>query len=388
MGSPTRRAPALDCPHRPPCPGCPRWGAGGVEPGAYAALAELAREAGLEAPPAVIEGAPLAYRHRARLAVRGRARSPKIGIFQEGSHRITDIPRCLVHHPLVNRVAAVVKQALRETDTAPYAEAPHRGVLRYVQIVVERSSQSAQLVLVANGEDPEACRPAAEVIRRELGAELHSLWWNGNTGRGNTILGPHWERLGGAEAVREVIGGVEVFFPPGAFGQANLDLADHMAARVSSWVPDAATVVELYAGCGAMGLQLLGRCGALHFNERGGDSLRGLELSLARRPDAERRRARIHAGDAGADADLHAACSGADVVIADPPRKGLDPPLLEVLAERPPRRLVYVSCGLPALLAQSRRLLESGHLALAALEAWALFPHTDQIETLALFDRI
>jgi 23S rRNA (uracil1939-C5)-methyltransferase len=95
----------------------------------------------------------------------------------------------------------------------------------------------------------------------------------------------------------------------------------------------------------------------------------------------------VHPGDAAGDAELHGLCSASDVVIADPPRKGIDAPLLEVLAQEPPRRLVYVSCGLPAFLAQARRLLEEGGLRLAALEAWALFPHTDHVETLALFER-
>jgi 23S rRNA (uracil1939-C5)-methyltransferase len=388
MQSRTRPELTSECPHRPPCPGCPRWGEAGVEERAYGSLEALCREAGLEGLPAVVEGAPLGYRHRARLAVRGRARSPKVGIFQQASHRIADIPRCLVHHPLINRVAAVVKQALRETDTAPYAEAPHRGLLRYVQIVVERSSQSAQIVLVANAERPEACLPAAEVIRRELAAELHSLWWNGNSERGNAILGPHWQLICGAEAVREEIEGVELLFPPGAFGQANLDLAEKMVARIGSWVPDAATVVELYAGCGAFGLPLLGRCAEVHFNERGADSLRGLELSLALRPEAERQRAHLHPGDVAVDADLHGLCAGSDVVIADPPRKGIAPPLLELLSQTPPRRLVYVSCGLPAFLAQARQLLAGGRLRLTALEAWALFPQTDHVETLALFERV
>jgi tRNA/tmRNA/rRNA uracil-C5-methylase (TrmA/RlmC/RlmD family) len=65
------------------------------------ALTALCREADVP-PPAVVEGPPFGYRHRARLAVRGRSASPKVGIFQEGTHRIVDIPRCLVHHPLVN----------------------------------------------------------------------------------------------------------------------------------------------------------------------------------------------------------------------------------------------------------------------------------------------
>ncbi|HVM64194.1 MAG TPA: hypothetical protein VMU14_04980, partial [Acidimicrobiales bacterium] len=105
------------CPHRPPCPGCPRFGEPGLAPPALAALEALARDAGL-APPSVVEGPPFGWRHRARLMVRGRATSPKVGIFQEGSHRIVDMPQCLVHHPGVNVVAAAAKAAIRATGTA------------------------------------------------------------------------------------------------------------------------------------------------------------------------------------------------------------------------------------------------------------------------------
>jgi len=123
----------------------------------------LVEDTGLP-PPAVVEGAPFGYRHRARLAVRGRAASPKIGIFQEGSHRVVDIPHCLVHHPLVNEVAAITKAALRRTGVSPYADRAHRGMLRYLQVVVERRSGTAQVVLVANDESPDALEPVAREI--------------------------------------------------------------------------------------------------------------------------------------------------------------------------------------------------------------------------------
>src|SRR5258706_16246752 len=125
------------CPHRPPCPGCPRFGEPGIATPAFHALAALATDAGL-APPTVVQGEAFAYRCRARLMIRGRATSPKVGIFQEGSHRIVDVPSCLVHHPLVNRVAAAVKSAGRRTGARPYADVTHAGVLRAVQVVVER----------------------------------------------------------------------------------------------------------------------------------------------------------------------------------------------------------------------------------------------------------
>jgi tRNA/tmRNA/rRNA uracil-C5-methylase (TrmA/RlmC/RlmD family) len=370
------------CPHRPPCPGCPRWGERGIPLAAAERLAALAREARL-APPEVVEGSAFGFRHRARLAVRGRAASPKIGIFQAGSHRIADIPRCRVHHPLVNRVAAAARAALRATGTPPYAERAHRGALRSLQVVVERASQSAQVVLVGNARDPAALSPLAAALRAELGGALHSLWWNGNPERTNTILGPLWERWCGPETVCERIAGARVHFPPGAFGQSNPPLADAIAARIAGWIPAGARVAEYYAGCGALGLGLAARGHALVLNESNGHALRGLALGREALPAAARARVRIAPGPAGAAAAL---AGEADVVIADPPRKGLDAELLAALRARPPARLVYLSCDLERFLAQARELLAGGRLRLAELVVYALFPHTDHVETLARFD--
>ena len=382
----------IECPHQPACPGCPRLGAGGIAPDAFEQLGRLARENNLPAP-AVIEGAPLGWRRRARLAVRGRVNSPKVGLFAPGTHDIVDVPRCGVHHPAINAAVAAVKQALRENRCAPYRDAHHAGLVRYLQIVVERDRDRVQLVVVCNAPSSQSFKPAAERIQALLGDALHSLWWNGNTARTNTILGPDWECLAGEADVRERIGNVDVHFPPGAFGQANLDLADRLAARVGAWClttqepgKPPPVVADLYAGCGALGLPLLAQGAEVHFAERGTDSLRGLSAGLAERPNEERARARVHPGDVARLPELHKLLSECDAVMVDPPRRGLGPDVLAALVDSPPARLAYVSCGLPALLHEARALA-AGPLRLVGLEAYALFPHTEHVETLALFER-
>jgi tRNA/tmRNA/rRNA uracil-C5-methylase (TrmA/RlmC/RlmD family) len=373
----------VHCPHRPPCPGCPRFGANGLAPDAFQALVALTRDAALP-PPEVVEGPAHGYRLRARLAIRGRPGSPKIGIFQEGSHRIVDIPRCVVHHPLVNEVAAAVKTAVRRTGVSLYADTAHRGCLRYLQVVVERASNTAQVVLVANDETPDGLAPTADALAAELGPRLHSLWWNGNTAHANTILGERWHRWSGPEAVCESIGGARVFYPPGAFGQANLPLADRLTARVHGWVPDDVSVVELHAGVGAIGLGLVSRTRHVIFNEISAAGRAGLALGLAALVGGLRERTSVLPGLAEDHLD---ALTDADVVICDPPRRGLAAPLLARLAESPPPRLVLVSCNLEAFLREARVLLDSGHATLAALTAFVLVPFTDHVETVALFTR-
>jgi tRNA/tmRNA/rRNA uracil-C5-methylase (TrmA/RlmC/RlmD family) len=316
--------------------------------------------------------------------LRGRARAPKLGIFREGTHRLVDIPECRIHHPLVNEVGAAAKAAIRSTATPPYSDVAHAGLVRALQVVVERPSGSAQVVIVANDADPERTRPFADALAASLGRRLQGLWWNGNPERGNAILGPHWQRLHGAAVVREPIGGADVFFPPGAFGQSHLDLADALVARVHGWVPDGARVAEFHAGCGSIGLGLLGRGLRVAFNEENAHALAGLALGIAARPAAERARAGVAAGPAAANLDV---VDGADVVIVDPPRKGLDAGLAEALRARPPRSLVYVSCAVESFARDAERVLEGGVLRLAELEVFACFPYTEHAETVARFER-
>jgi len=316
--------------------------------------------------------------------VRGRAASPKIGLFQEGSHRIVDFPRCRVHHPRLNEAAAAVRRAIRETGTPPYADRPHAGLVRAIQGVVERSSQRVQLVLVANDVAPDSTAALARAVQETFAEGLHSLWWNGNPERTNVVLGPHWQRLHGPATACESIGGARIHYPPGAFGQNHLPLADRLAERVIGWVPEGARVCELHAGCGALGLGALGRVGALELNELSPDGLAGLAAGLAERPPAERARARILPGRAAEHLDRLGA---ADVVIVDPPRRGLEPELLERLVAEPPARLVHVACGLDAFEREARALVDGGRTRLAELEIYELFPYTHHVEVLARFER-
>ncbi|MCR9094989.1 MAG: hypothetical protein NXI30_12280 [bacterium] len=375
--------PPLDaCSHRPPCPGCARFGEPGPAPDAVAAVARLCERHGLPAPP-VHTTSGVGHRHRARLAVRGRARSPKIGLFQADSHRIVDTPRCAVHHPAINAAAAHLKQAIRATGIAPYADTPHRGALRYAQFVVERATERVQVVLVGNGTTPDVLGPLPEAFAEAMGPSLQGLFFNAQADRTNVIFGRDTIHLAGEPVVRERIGGVDVFFPPTAFGQNHLPLFDRAVERIHALVPDGATVFEAYCGVGAIGLGLLER-GPVRFNERSPSGLAGLELGLAARPEPERARAERLEGAAG---DRIEGLADAEVVIVDPPRKGLDPALLSALVANPPKRLVYLACGLPRLLEELPMLIDEGGMRLAGAEIFDFFPFTSHVETLVWLDR-
>lgn len=371
----------LRCPHLPPCPGCPRFGALDPAPSATRDLSNFCVKHAARFDHQT--GARSHFRVRARLSVRGRRGAGKIGIFAEGTHRVVDIPGCDIHHPLINHVAAALKTSMRELGTSCYADDSHTGLVRALQVVVERSTQTAQVVLVCNSSEPSSAQPLLGRLAQHLGPKLHSLWWNGNPERTNVILGPDLRRVSGPDTLIEVLGGARVHFPPAAFGQSNMDLFERLLAQIHAWVPPGRDVIELYAGSGAIGLGLVSRSRSVLFNEIGAASLAGLSRGLSDLPRPERERARVLAGSAASAADeLH----GDPIVIVDPPRKGLDPALLPALIRAAPERLVYVSCGLASFLRDAEALI-SGGLVLESATAYDLFPYTAHIETLAAFRR-
>jgi tRNA/tmRNA/rRNA uracil-C5-methylase (TrmA/RlmC/RlmD family) len=304
-------------------------------------------------------------------------------MFQLGTHRLVHIPNCSVQHPLINRVAAVVRRALVDAEVTSYSETAHLGLARYLQVVVERGSQSAQVVLVANSPTVEPLAACLDLIRERLGNELHSLWFSAHCERSNTILGPEFQNWCGPASVIERFGGAAVHYPPGAFGQSNLDIAERIVEHVRAQVPEGARVAEFYAGVGAIGLSLLPRVREIRMNEVSPHSLQGLALGLAGVDPASRARVEVVPGPAR---EAFLAASGANVVIADPPRKGLDRELLEYLSEQPPGRFVYVSCGLESFLADTARLTAGGKLRLRDLTAFNLMPFTEHVETVACFE--
>jgi 23S rRNA (uracil1939-C5)-methyltransferase len=155
-------------------------------------------------------------------------------------------------------------------------------------------------------------------------------------------------------------------------------------AHVRERMPAGAQVTEFYAGVGAIGLSILEQIGSLRLNEVSPQSLQGLELGLAQLEPQMRAKVEVVPGMAGAS--CHAG-DGSQVIIVDPPRKGLDPQLTQYLAGHPPEQLLYISCDLSSFRKDVAGLLGGGQLRLAELTAFNLMPFTDHVETVASFQR-
>ncbi len=156
-------------------------------------------------------------------------------------------------------------------------------------------------------------------------------------------------------------------------------------------------VFDLYSGGGGIALFLA-------LSSPGPDRVLGLEANPAAVADAEAN-ARLNGlakgsgpavcrflradltGEHPAPARLPDGFAKPDVVVADPPREGLDAGVAAWLNTLRPSRLVYVSCN-PATLARDAGVLAGpdGSFRLTALRVVDLFPHTAHAECVGLFE--
>jgi 23S rRNA (uracil1939-C5)-methyltransferase len=371
---------SIDCSHRPPCPGCPQLNTSPEVLSRLGVLGDFSVEHGITLDP-LLYGPDTNFRVRAKLAVRGRVGNPKIGIFQEGTHRIVDIPHCPVHHPSINDAVASLKQCMRQLQIVPFVERPHLGLLRYVQVVVQRQTCAVQVTLVVTNSQHESLPAFCNALRRTMGDQLHSLWLNEHNGKGNEVFGKQFEHIAGPEFLDDPFLDHDLFFHPGSFGQSNMDLAEKMSAEITSLVPAGRKVLEFHSGVGAVGLGLLKNAASMVFNEISPHGLAGLELALAKMADRETP-VKIVKGAAPAAIDE---IDSSDIIICDPPRKGMEPVLVNALSKSQPEQLWLIYCGFDSFLRDASALLKPGILMLKKLQPVHLFPHTDHIEIVALF---
>lgn len=257
-----------------------------------------------------------------------------------------------------------------------------------------------QLTLVWNAASwkaaqPQASRLASALWRVKGNVLLHSVWFNWNPAKGNAILAPERYRfyhMFGDELLEERVMGVSIFFQPFAFRQANLDaFEEKVLPELLRYIPAGSAVAEFCAGVGVIGLvalrrKTLRRLVASEINPAAEELFwRGY-----RAMDKDGLKESVVEYIVGSDAStIGIVDNDIDVVIVDPPRSGLSEEMVAALA-RPNvsslRRIIYLSCGFDAFKRDSR-VLYRGEWVLRDAHAFVLFPGSDYVETLAIFDR-
>jgi len=323
------------------------------------------------------------WRTRAKLAVRGEMKCPQIGLFHFGTHDVVDIPDCPLHHRAINHALGVLKDTMVKAGIEPYVEEKKMGLLRYVQLAVERKSNRVQLVLVLNSETSND-KIAHFVKQLYMLGVWHSIWLNFQPRISNTIFGEKWLLCEGEEYLWENLAGISCCFHPACFCQAHLSLFDEMLQHINNFALKGKRVVEFYGGVGIIGLTLLKNSASLVCIEVNPFAKQCFEKTVGKMDKSLQEKVSFKAG---LSENFLEFCDGAEVVVVDPPRKGLSRELREKLKSSTSlQQIIYISCGFAGFKRDSVDLIEAGWEVKHAA-GYLLFPGSDHIEILCVFEK-
>lgn len=320
------------------------------------------------------------YRNKAQYPVAQEKQRAMAGFYREGTHQVVSCPQCGILPPEMDAVRDAVVDYMNQYRVSAYDEGAGTGLVRH--IYVRKGWVSGQLLvcLVVNGTRLPRQEALLERLQRIPG--FATLVLSVHQKPGNAVLGNTFHTLYGPGWIEDTLCGLTFRLSPRSFYQVNHDQAERLyhLAMEGAGIQKTDIVLDLYCGVGTITLAMAKAAGRVI----------GVEVepqAVADARDNARRNgienAEFFCGDAGqAAVSLREQGLTPDVVVVDPPRKGLSPDVIQTLAQMSPRKIVYISCD-PATLARDVALLKVQGFQLLEARAVDMFPRCAHVETVA-----
>ena len=324
------------------------------------------------------------YRNKAQYPVAVKKGRACAGFFRAGTHDVVENRRCLILPEETDAVKDAVVDYVNQFRISVYDEAAHKGLLRHIYVRRGVASGQVLVCLVCNGSKLPRVEELLKRLQKIPG--FTTLVLSVNTKKGNAVLGDEFITLHGPGYIEDTLCGLNFRLSPRSFYQVNHHQAQRLyeAAISQAGITKDDLVLDLYCGVGTITLAMASAAGRVIGVEVIPQAVEDARDN-ARRNGIEN--VEFFCGDAGAAAlDLEQKGILPDVVIVDPPRKGLNADTIEALHRMGPRRIVYVSCD-PATLARDVALLKARGYKLQNALAADLFPRCAHVETVVLLSK-
>ena len=317
------------------------------------------------------------YRNKGIFAVAEVNGAPQSGFFRERSHELIGVDRCLLQNELAERAAKAVTAFMDKNAFPAYDEKSGRGTVRHVFCRrALRTSDAVVCIVSAKGFGDKT--PLLVDALRETCPELSGIVLNVNKTPGNTVLAGEFHTLWGKAEIVDELCGSKFSIAPQAFFQINPPQAERLYERAVRYAGSGELAFDLYCGAGTISLCLAGRFRRVIGAEIVPEAIENARANAKANGVENIEFLCADAGEAAqklAERDLRP-----DVIVVDPPRKGMSEEAVRAVCSMGPQRVVYVSCD-PATLA--RDILRFTELGYTLREATAvdMFPRTSHVET-------
>ena len=329
---------------------------------------------------------PYAYRNKAQVPVRRVKGQLETGFYRKNSHDLIPIEDFLIQDKEIDKLIVFVRDLLRRYDLKPYDEKEQTGLIRH--LVVRRGHYSGQMMLVFVTTRPKIFR-IDQIIAKitEAFPNVVSIIQNINDKNTNAIFGKEFRTLFGQDTITDSMLGNDYEISAQSFYQVNTEMAEklYQTAIDFSDLNSDSIVIDAYSGIGTIGLSFAKQVKEVY----------GVEVIETAVEDAKKNAERNgitnahYVADSAENAMAKWSKDGIkpDVIIVDPPRKGLTESFIKASVAMQPEKITYVSCN-PATMARDIKLYQELGYELKKVQPVDLFPQTHHVETVALLSKL
>jgi len=328
-------------------------------------------------------GNPYNYRNKAQYPVgtdkNGR---PVFGVFAKRTHEIIPVKECQIQKKISSEIAEFILSEMEKIKVSVYNEKTGKGLVRHIITKVGIQTNEIMVIIVINGKEmPHELTLANNIIDKF--SEVRTVVKSINMKNTNVIMGDKNEAIVGRGYITDRLGDYIFKISPMSFYQVNPIQAEalyNIAIEKANITKDD-VVCDLYCGVGTIGI----------FASKYAKKVYGIEIVKQAIEDA-----RINANLNDID-NVEFICGDVedvfdelikkekvkpDVIIVDPPRRGLDEKTIQNIMKLKTGRVVYISCN-AATMVRDLKMMEEMY-EVAQVQPVDMFPFTSHVECCAV----
>lgn len=312
--------------------------------------------------------------------------NPTIGVFANRTHEVIEFDNCFIQNKISQEIAKFICKYVKEKNISVYDENTGKGLIRHIVIKVGFKTKEIMCILVINGTD---FKEEQELVNELIDnfPNIKTVVKNINTQNTNVILGKENINLYGNGFIYDKLGEYTFKISPLSFYQINPVQTEKLynLALEEAELTGREIVFDLYCGIGTIGI----------FMAKYAKKIYGIEIVEQAIEDAKENcrinsvtNAEYYAGDTQEllsdlinNKDIKP-----DVIVVDPPRKGLDNTTIENILTIKPKKVVYISCN-PATLIRDLSKLECIYQ-INNIQPVDMFPFTSHVECVSILNKI
>ncbi|CAI2155213.1 23S rRNA (uracil(747)-C(5))-methyltransferase RlmC [Serratia fonticola] len=327
-----------------------------------------------------VTGEQSAFRNKAKMVVSGSVERPLLGMLHRDGTPV-DLCDCPLYPASFAPIFAVMKDFIPRAGLTPYNVARKRGELKYLLLTESTFSGGLMLRFVLRSDSKLAQLRAALPWLQEQLPQLKVISANIQPVHMAIMEGEHEIPLTEQQALEERFNQVPLYIRPQSFFQTNPQVASQLYATAGDWVRalGIASMWDLFCGVGGFGLH----CAQPQTR------LTGIEISAEAIACAKQSAQTLGLQQVdfqALDSTRFAIAEGEvpELVLVNPPRRGIGNELCDYLNRMAPGYILYSSCN---ALSMAKDLAMLPDYRVERVQLFDMFPHTAHYEVLTLLVR-